>query len=78
VTRWVMALRERLQCSLLMGLLHACLLMQAHVARVPHSSACLLKLPSKLLLSSPCLLLFSGAQTTLQGPLSPVLCLAGA
>jgi len=78
VTRWVMALRERLQCSLLVSLLHGGHLVQTHVTRIAHSSTRLLKLPGKLLLPSACLLLLSGTQTTLKGPFSPVLCLAWA
>lgn len=78
VARWVVALSERLQCSLLMRLLHGRHLVQTHVTRVPHSSTRLLKLSSKLLLAPPGLLLLSGSQTTLERPLSPVLCLAGA
>lgn len=60
MTRWVVALRERLQRRLLVRrLLHRRHLVQTHVSRVPHSSTRLLKLPSKFLLASPGLLLLS-------------------
>jgi len=78
VTRWVMALRERLQGCLLVSLLHPWHCVQTHVTRVAHPSTRLLKLPGKLLLPSASLLLLSRAKTTLKVSLSPVLCLAWA